>query len=678
MQFVYPTFLFALAAIAIPVIIHLFHFRRYKKIVFSDLRFLKQVQEQAKSKQKLKDLLVLLCRILTIAFAVLAFAQPFLPSQHSLVLKGQKVISIFIDNSFSMNGVNAEGTLLEDAKSRARAIVNSYGADDQFQIITHDREGRHQRLVNKRDALGLIDEIKTSSSSALLSDILKNQKQAMEQAGNNTRLVYWVSDFQQRMCDITTAQPDSSVLLNLLPIECNSSSNLSIDSVWLARPAVQPNTPIDIYVRIRNYGSTTVENIPATLTLNGQQKGLQNTTCEASQFKDLMFTVTLSSTEAAKGEFHLLDNPITFDDHLYFCIKPISNSPVLCINGNGSNRFLNTLFEDETFYRFTEVSQNTINYTAFADTRCIILNEPNEVSSGMVDELVKYVAAGGQLVVIPSSRVGDRYSINHLLSTLKMPVLDPPVKQNLSVSNLQTKDALFRDVFRTLPQNMDLPKVSNHYPLMPNGNTRGSMLMELNNGTPFIWQGSYMQGNVVVSAAPLNPEWSNLQQHAVFVPLFLKLGTGKPQADPLYYTIGNAHWITLDQAVTGDKLISLKGKQTELALQTVTRNGKTTCLLDQPVETAGWYDLTTPGSTKTLQCIALNYNRNESDLQTWDKNRMQQFLEDYPGARMDASEPTVLQRHIQTDLNGTSFWRLCILLSLVFVGIEILLLRLLK
>ncbi len=116
MQFVYPAFLFALAAIVIPIIIHLFHFRRYKKIIFSDLRFLKEVQEQNKSKQKLKDLLVLLARILAIIFLVLAFAQPFIPAQHSSMIKGQKAISIFIDNSFSMNNEGPEGNLLETVR----------------------------------------------------------------------------------------------------------------------------------------------------------------------------------------------------------------------------------------------------------------------------------------------------------------------------------------------------------------------------------------------------------------------------------------------------------------------------------------------------------------------------------------------------------------------------------
>jgi L-asparagine transporter-like permease len=145
MQFVYPSFLFALFAIAIPIIIHLFHFRRYKKIVFSDLRFLKQVQEQNKAKQKLKDWLVLLSRILAIIFLVLAFAQPFLPADNATTLKGRKAISIFVDNSFSMNNEGKEGNLLEAAKNKARAIVNAYGNDDQFQILSQDLEGRHQR-----------------------------------------------------------------------------------------------------------------------------------------------------------------------------------------------------------------------------------------------------------------------------------------------------------------------------------------------------------------------------------------------------------------------------------------------------------------------------------------------------------------------------------------------------
>ncbi|MBL0031994.1 MAG: BatA domain-containing protein [Bacteroidetes bacterium] len=81
MQFIYPEFLFALSVLAIPIIIHLFNFRRFKKIYFTNVRFLKEIKQDTQSKSKLKHLLVLLSRLLALTFLVLAFAQPFIPAK---------------------------------------------------------------------------------------------------------------------------------------------------------------------------------------------------------------------------------------------------------------------------------------------------------------------------------------------------------------------------------------------------------------------------------------------------------------------------------------------------------------------------------------------------------------------------------------------------------------------
>ena len=85
MQFLYPTFLYALLALAIPIIIHLFFFRRFKKVYFTNVRFLKEIKEETSARQRLKNLLVLLMRLLAMAALVLAFAQPFLPQDLSLI-----------------------------------------------------------------------------------------------------------------------------------------------------------------------------------------------------------------------------------------------------------------------------------------------------------------------------------------------------------------------------------------------------------------------------------------------------------------------------------------------------------------------------------------------------------------------------------------------------------------
>jgi len=101
MEFLHPSFLWALLALAIPIIIHLFHFRRFKKVLFTNVKFLQEIKEETSSRSKVKNLLVLLSRLLAVAALVLAFAQPYIP-QGKDIKKGNSAVSIFVDNSYSM------------------------------------------------------------------------------------------------------------------------------------------------------------------------------------------------------------------------------------------------------------------------------------------------------------------------------------------------------------------------------------------------------------------------------------------------------------------------------------------------------------------------------------------------------------------------------------------------
>ena len=163
MSFVFPSFLFALSAISIPVIIHLFNFRKFKKISFTNVRFIREVKRDTQSKSKLKHLIILLMRILAVAFLVFAFAQPFIPVSKTAVVESERAISVYIDNSFSMDAVGQNGTLLEQAKSKAAEIVKAYKPSDKFQLLTNDFEARHQRLMNREEFLQQLDEVKIAA-----------------------------------------------------------------------------------------------------------------------------------------------------------------------------------------------------------------------------------------------------------------------------------------------------------------------------------------------------------------------------------------------------------------------------------------------------------------------------------------------------------------------------------
>jgi hypothetical protein len=171
MSFIYPAFLWALTALSIPIIIHLFQFRRFKRVYFTNVRFLREVKEQTTARNRLKHLLVLLCRLLALAFLVFAFAQPFLPQTANTVAQGSRAVSVYIDNSFSMQArTQNDVQLLDKAKLKAREIANAYGPEDRFQLLTNDFEGKHQRLVGKDEFLANLDEVQLSPNLAATSE----------------------------------------------------------------------------------------------------------------------------------------------------------------------------------------------------------------------------------------------------------------------------------------------------------------------------------------------------------------------------------------------------------------------------------------------------------------------------------------------------------------------------
>jgi hypothetical protein len=201
MSFTYPAFLFALSAIAIPIIIHLFNFRKFKTVYFSNVRFLKEIKQETQAKSKLKHLLVLAARILAISFLVFAFAQPFIPVENKKIIIGNKAISIFVDNSFSMDAINKSGTLLDEAKKRALEIVSAYKSTDRFQLLTNDFENKHQRLVNKDEFSELLDEIKVSPANHTISEIATRQMDLLQHAGNEIKISFILSELGKTNTD---------------------------------------------------------------------------------------------------------------------------------------------------------------------------------------------------------------------------------------------------------------------------------------------------------------------------------------------------------------------------------------------------------------------------------------------------------------------------------------------
>ena len=157
--FLYPNFLWGLSLVAIPVLIHLFNFRKYKTVYYPNVSLLKEVQQESKKTKSVRNWLVLLLRILAVIFLVLTFAYPIEKSKGN---KGQQIVSLYIDNSFSMDAVGLEGNKFLLAKSFADQIIKKFEPNTKFQIITNDFLSKHQFFYSRDKVLDLISEIPIS------------------------------------------------------------------------------------------------------------------------------------------------------------------------------------------------------------------------------------------------------------------------------------------------------------------------------------------------------------------------------------------------------------------------------------------------------------------------------------------------------------------------------------
>ena len=172
MSFLYPAFLFGLSALSIPIIVHLFQFRRIKKVYFSNTRFLKQVNEQTSQKRRLKHYLILASRLLFILFLVLAFAQPFIPASDQL--RPGTEVYLYIDNSYSMTRPAADDMdALDAALSTARSLVEQLPLETQYKLIDNDFNPTSFSFKNKTEILDLLTERKLSPASRQATEIVQ-------------------------------------------------------------------------------------------------------------------------------------------------------------------------------------------------------------------------------------------------------------------------------------------------------------------------------------------------------------------------------------------------------------------------------------------------------------------------------------------------------------------------
>lgn len=666
MIFANPVFLWGLLAVAIPIAVHLFNFRRYRKVYFSNVDRLIELRSESRRHSTLRRWLVLLMRCLAVVFLVLAFAQPSIPGSGQTLRSGATVVSVYLDNSFSMENSSSDGSQFEAAKQKAREIVAAYRHGDRYQLLSNAFNGDEFRWLSREEFLDAVDALTISPASRRLSEIASRQSDFMRQSGAANRHAYIVSDFQRSVSDLEALPNDSIALFTLVPLEGIPSDNLYIDTLQLDAPAYFVGGSVTVEATVRNGGNHDVEKLPVRLFVDGRERALATLDIPAAASAKASMRFTIDSAGWLEGRVEITDYPISFDDRYHFALLSGERIEVLAVGKVNNN--LEKLFSSDSAIHYTQLS--TLN-SQLTNLNFILLNEVHDLPSGQAQALASWVEQGGTLAVIPPADANTEH-LNTLLSMLQAPRIDRWVKRPVKASTIDYRSSLYRGVFNGTNDEMEMPAVQGHYTLASAPAVMQSIIT-LADGAMFLAATPHGAGRLYLFSTPLTPEWTNFVAQALFVPTLYNMALySRPQPE-VAHILGSQDPIFLQRTYDPtDKPPQLSSFNSHFSFLPDLRRigGHSVLMLHGEISNDGIYHL---GDNELL---AFNYPRLESQLDFLSRSDIEDILDGRSGYSVVRNAAKPLDQEIRSREGGTPLWRWCLLMVLAALLTETLLLRL--
>lgn len=675
MIFLYPKFLWALSLLSIPIIIHLFHFRRFKTIYFSHIGFIQSLKNEKQTKTKLKHYLILACRLLAIGFLVFAFAQPYFPNrvQHSGI--GKRSISIYVDNSSSMENIGKQDKLFEQARKTAIEIVKSYQINDEFQVLSNDLKLKEEKYTNQERAISILEELQISTHSRKLNTINNKIKSTSNNISSHD--VYLISDFQKSTASLDKIDYDSLSNYYLVQEEPINTHNISIDSAWFSSPILNMNQDASLQVRISNKSDQDLEKSSLRLNLNGIQK-LSSFSLGANTTEVFIIDFKLNRAGWNTGIISIDDYPITFDDiyYLSFFIKNKSN--ILLIK-NENNPFISSVFKTDPYFDMDEIFPSSFNQQKMMDKDLIIISGLLEIPSIIRSEIIEYVMDGGNLLIIPPSKSEFKTeTYTQLFNDLLISPFEKQVKIKQKVNQLNYEHPLLKNILENIEAQVDLPVVYQYYSRSKNRYYAEVSLLTLENGDPFFSISQAGKGNVFVISAPADPGWSNFYTQWLFLPMMYNSALYHNTPASISYQVGKDRSFFIPELRLKTKTLKFRQDEREFIPSFKMIDGRVYFYLTDEFLNAGFYQLqSSESSGPDLIEVAINANRRESNTDIYSREELQLFTEKNHIEYLNTSSDKVSSR-IDEINHGKAFWKLLILFVLFFLLCEILIIRLFR
>ena len=509
MNFLYPFFLWALAGISIPVLIHFFGQKKKKKIPFSYIEFLRLAKVKSIKLQKLKEALILILRTLLIALLLLVLAEPVTKSLS--FLKGKKYILIILDNSASLNAEN--GKIWEKTKSVLKKILDNISGNDKVALVFTD--GSYSDFISRKDISEKISSLKPSYTTGNLNKSIIKAKELLREVEGN-KIIFIISDMQKILWEnVMEDIQEKRIKTYIIDTGSPNFENIGIKEIKKIED--------DKYlVSIVNW-SKKEKNGQILLNSNGKIYK-KNFYILPSGRKNIIFKIQTDTKITGRVN---IEDSLKDDNFYYYIEKRNKEVNILIITSYYSetipviNAIKALTLKEKINYKV--VKKEEASEISFSGYDFIFIINAGRLSKNIVERINSYLKSGGNLILfignrdIPENFNNDwKVRENKFLQPAKL-IEKKIFRKPVSITYINRENKLFYGIEDKIQRYLkDIKFEKLFITKIENGN----ILIETENGYPAGISLYSERSNIILFPFSLSSEWTNFPFKSIF-PVFI-------------------------------------------------------------------------------------------------------------------------------------------------------------
>lgn len=667
MNFLNPLVLFGLAASAIPILIHLLNLRRKKKVEFSTLRFLKELQDNKIRKLKIRQWLLLLLRTLIIIFLVLAFARPTIDSKiPGLVSYSKTNAVILLDNSYSMDQSDQFGNRFRRAKTISSDILEKLKNGDMAEVLSLVPSNNLEIYNLKKDLNELSERsanMNINTKVPNLSYALNETELILKENSNLNNSIFIVSDAQKNVFDIQDSIQNLKIKnLNFIKIGADSEGkNFSIDSVEILSSIFQYGKVVEYLVYISNHSNSSAKGNILSLSYNQERVAQISFDIEAEETKSIKIAAPVNYRGLIKGELKLEEDQLSEDNSFYFGFN-IPEKVNIATFSDSKQNFMNIALKT------TENNLSEYNYEDFPSVDLssydIIYLSSGDYSKQDFDRLYKYIEGGGSVFLFDnriSRKEINNFFKNKLGSEAKF--LEPV--NSAEFTGVEKLHPIFEGVFKTMSEKK-IVKSPEIYEL--NIVEGGNQLINTDYGS-FLTERKIGDGKLLYCSVVPDLSASDLPVTGIFPTLLVRsqyyLTASSESAQSSIASGKTVVKISAKNSPTDNfKIIDPNGK--EFFSRAAKLPSGSVIILDN-ISEKGHYSIYN-SKNEAVGIIAINHDPKESENKFLSEEEIEEKLKRILGENTNINlltDPKVIKDDMVRASLGTELWKLFVLLAII-------------